>query len=106
MDLGGAARRVSDSEALGTDILGRLGQQRPMESDRKPRKWKKGVRLGSGAFGQVFVAYNEETGEEVAVKQVDLHPESGRENLRVSVITVITWIFFLSFFLLVRCADM
>lgn len=54
-----------------------------MLEDRKPRRWKKGARLGSGAFGQVFKAYNDETGEEVAVKQVDLHPESGADNLKV-----------------------
>lgn len=39
--------------------------------------------LGSGAFGQVFIAHNEETNEELAMKQVDLHPEGGHDNLKV-----------------------
>ncbi|EDQ91665.1 uncharacterized protein MONBRDRAFT_1800, partial [Monosiga brevicollis MX1] len=40
-------------------------------------RWKKGRLLGSGAFGQVFLALNMEDGSELAVKQVNLHPEAG-----------------------------
>eukprot|EP00045_Choanoeca_perplexa_P009219 m.88042 g.88042 ORF g.88042 m.88042 type:complete len:569 (+) comp14805_c0_seq1:214-1920(+) len=42
-----------------------------------PGRWKRGKLLGSGAFGQVFTAMNVDTGSELAVKQVDLHPEGG-----------------------------
>jgi len=35
-----------------------------------PTKWKKGRILGVGGFGQVFLCYDEETGRELAVKQV------------------------------------
>lgn len=35
-----------------------------------PRHWKRGRLLGSGAFGQVFMCYDIDTGRELAVKQV------------------------------------
>jgi serine/threonine protein kinase len=38
--------------------------------------------LGSGAFGQVFLALDLDTGAELAVKQVELHPDLGIMNLR------------------------
>eukprot|EP00730_Choanoeca_flexa_P002335 TRINITY_DN11012_c0_g1_i1.p1 TRINITY_DN11012_c0_g1~~TRINITY_DN11012_c0_g1_i1.p1 ORF type:complete len:578 (+),score=94.74 TRINITY_DN11012_c0_g1_i1:353-2086(+) len=43
-----------------------------------PGRWRRGKLLGSGAFGQVYTAMNIDTGSELAVKQVDLHPESGK----------------------------
>ena len=49
----------------------------PMEGN-----WKRGKLLGTGAFGQVYVAMMSETGAEFAVKQVGLHPESGCDNIR------------------------
>lgn len=53
--------------------------------DRKPRRWQKGVLLGSGAFGQVYIVHNVDTGEEMAMKQVALHPEGGGDNTKVGV---------------------
>ena len=53
------------------------------QEDRKPRRWQKGVLLGSGAFGQVFIVHNVDTGEELAMKQVGLHPESGGDGTKV-----------------------
>lgn len=37
-----------------------------------PRNWKRGRILGSGAFGQVFLCYDIDTGRELAVKQVTI----------------------------------
>ena len=41
---------------------------------RPPTRWKKGASLGSGAFGQVYICYDEDTGWELAVKQVKIDP--------------------------------
>lgn len=42
------------------------------KSPRAPSNWKKGHRLGSGSFGEVFVCYDKDSGRELAVKQVSL----------------------------------
>eukprot|EP00052_Salpingoeca_macrocollata_P001579 m.26353 g.26353 ORF g.26353 m.26353 type:complete len:395 (+) comp11500_c0_seq1:347-1531(+) len=49
---------------------------------RHPRRWQRGKLLGSGAFGQVFLALDMDTGAELAVKQVELHPNNDDVNLR------------------------
>ncbi|KAL5005591.1 hypothetical protein ScPMuIL_016749 [Solemya velum] len=41
-------------------------------SPRAPSNWTRGARLGSGAFGEVFLCYDKDTGRELAVKQVTL----------------------------------
>eukprot|EP00047_Mylnosiga_fluctuans_P014013 m.34704 g.34704 ORF g.34704 m.34704 type:complete len:541 (+) comp5253_c0_seq1:31-1653(+) len=47
-----------------------------------PKRWQRGKLLGSGAFGQVYLALDMDTGAEIAIKQVDLHRDSGAENLK------------------------
>ena len=37
---------------------------------RKPSSWTRGELVGQGAFGSVFVALDNDTGELIAVKQV------------------------------------
>ena len=37
---------------------------------RKPISWTRGELVGQGAFGSVFVALDNDTGELIAVKQV------------------------------------
>ena len=37
-----------------------------------PVKWRKGRLLGSGAFGQVLMCYDEETGREMALKLIEV----------------------------------
>ena len=44
-----------------------------------PRRWKRGRILGSGAFGQVFLCYDIDTGRELAVKQVALVKNVGED---------------------------
>ena len=41
-----------------------------------PTNWRKGKILGSGAFGKVYLAYDADTGRELAVKQVDLNNDN------------------------------
>lgn len=38
-----------------------------------PRNWKRGRLLGVGAFGQVYMCYDIDTGREMAVKQVHVY---------------------------------
>jgi len=40
---------------------------------RCPTNWKQGQRLGSGAFGEVFLCFDHDTGRELAVKMVKVH---------------------------------
>ncbi|XP_064598335.1 mitogen-activated protein kinase kinase kinase 3-like [Liolophura sinensis] len=46
------------------------------KSPRAPSNWKRGKVLGSGAFGQVYLCYDTDTGRELAVKQVSLSNEN------------------------------
>ncbi|AMD18892.1 HBL010Cp [Eremothecium sinecaudum] len=39
-----------------------------------PKSWLKGARIGSGSFGAVYLGMNAQTGELMAVKQVELQP--------------------------------
>ena len=39
-----------------------------------PKNWLKGARIGSGSFGSVYLGMNAQTGELMAVKQVELQP--------------------------------
>ena len=50
-----------------------------------PVHWKKGRILGSGAFGQVFLCYDEDTGREMAVKQVHIYRCDTEEMTKVFV---------------------
>uniref|UniRef100_H2ZBB6 Protein kinase domain-containing protein n=1 Tax=Ciona savignyi TaxID=51511 RepID=H2ZBB6_CIOSA len=42
------------------------------KSPKAPSNWKKGKVLGHGAFGKVYLAYDADTGRELAVKQVEI----------------------------------
>ncbi|CAR23234.1 mitogen-activated protein kinase kinase kinase STE11 [Lachancea thermotolerans CBS 6340] len=39
-----------------------------------PKNWLKGARIGAGSFGSVYLGMNAQTGELMAVKQVELQP--------------------------------
>lgn len=41
--------------------------------------------LGAGAFGQVFLCYDEDTGRELAVKQVNVFCRESEETSKVGV---------------------
>jgi serine/threonine protein kinase len=45
--------------------------------------WKKGELLGFGAYGQVFLGLNEDSGQLLAVKQVPLVRERTKANHNV-----------------------
>lgn len=47
---------------------------------RKPISWTRGELVGQGAFGSVFVAMDNDTGELIAVKQVRSWRRGHRED--------------------------
>jgi len=40
---------------------------------RAPVNWKKGKKIGSGGFGQVYICHDRDTGRDLAVKEVTVH---------------------------------
>ena len=47
----------------------------PVRIITKTLRWKKGPLLGQGGFGKVYLGLNYETGEFMAVKSVEFHPQ-------------------------------
>ncbi|KAJ8268010.1 hypothetical protein COCON_G00131820 [Conger conger] len=47
----------------------------PTNSSRAPVNWRLGKMLGRGAFGEVYLCYDADTGRELAVKQVPFDPD-------------------------------
>ena len=48
-----------------------------------PKNWSKGKLLGAGAFGQVFICHDRDTGRQLAVKVVDIDPHSDPSTQKV-----------------------
>nr|CAB3263625.1 mitogen-activated protein kinase kinase kinase 2-like [Phallusia mammillata] len=62
----------------GSDVTGMETNQlmHVVKSPKAPANWRKGKVLGHGAFGKVYLAYDADTGRELAVKQVEIHADS------------------------------
>uniref|UniRef100_A0A3P8R587 Mitogen-activated protein kinase kinase kinase 3 n=1 Tax=Astatotilapia calliptera TaxID=8154 RepID=A0A3P8R587_ASTCA len=78
-------------ESLGSwqqvDAQGRLRPQDrsvPHKSPSAPVTWRRGKLLGQGAFGQVYLCYDVDTGRELAAKQVQFDPDSPETSKEVS----------------------
>ncbi|XP_030053824.1 mitogen-activated protein kinase kinase kinase 3 isoform X1 [Microcaecilia unicolor] len=56
----------------------------PGKSPQAPLNWRLGKLLGRGAFGEVYLCYDVETGRELAVKQVPFDPESQETSKEVN----------------------
>ncbi|CAH1249906.1 MAP3K2 [Branchiostoma lanceolatum] len=73
---------VTDSERRDSDYdlavlsLQDLNPARCKSSPRAPTNWRQGKLLGQGAFGQVYLCYDADTGRELALKQVHLDPKN------------------------------
>ncbi|MFT7814763.1 mitogen-activated protein kinase kinase kinase 3-like isoform X1 [Arapaima gigas] len=82
----------NSEESLGStwqlaEAQGRLRQQDrivPHKSPSAPLTWRRGKLLGQGAFGQVYLCYDVDTGRELAAKQVQFDPESPETSKEVS----------------------
>ncbi|XP_066912872.1 mitogen-activated protein kinase kinase kinase 3-like isoform X2 [Clytia hemisphaerica] len=52
------------------NVLQKARKNKELQQREKPQKWKLGKLLGVGAFGQVYLGYDEESGKELAIKCV------------------------------------
>ncbi|KAJ8272877.1 hypothetical protein GJAV_G00094480 [Gymnothorax javanicus] len=59
-------------------------QSSPLDSSRAPVNWRLGKQLGHGAFGEVFLCYDADTGRELAVKQVPYDPNCQETSKEVN----------------------
>ncbi|XP_066498577.1 mitogen-activated protein kinase kinase kinase 22 [Hoplias malabaricus] len=62
----------------------KCGQRTTAKSPRAPVNWRKGKLLGRGAFGEVFLCYDADTGRELAVKQVPFDPDCHETSKEVN----------------------
>ncbi|XP_009859795.3 mitogen-activated protein kinase kinase kinase 2-like [Ciona intestinalis] len=67
-----AHHRMSGGDGLGMDSSFNSLIAPCSKSPKAPANWKKGKVLGHGAFGKVYLAYDADTGRELAVKQVEI----------------------------------
>ncbi|KAG9356042.1 hypothetical protein JZ751_000886 [Albula glossodonta] len=56
----------------------------PSKSPQAPVNWRLGKLLGRGAFGEVYLCYDADTGRELAVKQVPFDPECQETSKEVN----------------------
>ncbi|KAL4623462.1 mitogen-activated protein kinase kinase kinase 3-like [Arapaima gigas] len=56
----------------------------PSKSPQGPVNWRLGKMLGRGAFGEVYLCYDADTGRELAVKQVPFDPECQETSKEVN----------------------
>lgn len=54
-----------------------------LSAPRAPVNWRQGKLLGRGAFGEVYLCYDADTGRELAAKQVPFEPDC-QETSKVS----------------------
>ncbi|CAL1587846.1 unnamed protein product [Knipowitschia caucasica] len=83
--LNGSEESVGSWQLL--DAQSRLrAQERPAnpKSPSAPLTWRRGKLLGQGAFGQVYLCYDVDTGRELAAKQVQFDPDSPETSKEVS----------------------
>ncbi|KAM0942679.1 putative mitogen-activated protein kinase kinase kinase STE-STE11 family [Dioscorea sansibarensis] len=61
------------------------GSMPPAKDDGPPIRWRKGELIGCGAFGQVYMGMNLDSGELLAVKQVLIGTNSAREKAQAHI---------------------
>ncbi|KAI4901417.1 hypothetical protein NFI96_018548 [Prochilodus magdalenae] len=59
-------------------------QRSAAKSPRAPVNWRQGKLLGRGAFGEVYLCYDADTGRELAVKQVPFDPDCHETSKEVN----------------------
>ncbi|XP_050953596.1 mitogen-activated protein kinase kinase kinase 22 [Labeo rohita] len=59
-------------------------QRNTPKSPRAPVNWRQGKLLGRGAFGEVYLCYDVDTGRELAAKQVPFDPECQETSKEVN----------------------
>ncbi|XP_072567436.1 mitogen-activated protein kinase kinase kinase 3-like isoform X1 [Paramormyrops kingsleyae] len=56
----------------------------PSKPPQAPVNWRQGKLLGRGAYGEVYLCYDADTGRELAVKQVSFDPECQQTSKEVN----------------------
>uniref|UniRef100_A0A8D3AQD8 Mitogen-activated protein kinase kinase kinase 22 n=1 Tax=Scophthalmus maximus TaxID=52904 RepID=A0A8D3AQD8_SCOMX len=80
---GDSTMQYSDLRSLGrtADKSCQLGTAK---SPRAPVNWRQGKLLGRGAFGEVYLCYDADTGRELAAKQVPFEPDCQETSKEVN----------------------
>ncbi|XP_006816155.1 mitogen-activated protein kinase kinase kinase 2-like [Saccoglossus kowalevskii] len=101
----GSLSKSSNSSGIGPDIelererrnsdlqnimrtLQEINLKENAKSPRAPENWRRGRLMGQGAFGQVYVCYDADTGRELAVKLVQLERENCEARREVKALKV------------------
>ncbi|KAH7660056.1 Mitogen-activated protein kinase kinase kinase protein [Dioscorea alata] len=85
--IGSCLRKSRVGFGLGLGFLPRIpsGSMPPSKDDGPPIRWRKGELIGCGAFGQVYMGMNLDSGELLAVKQVLIGTNSAREKAQAHI---------------------
>ncbi|KAG7525658.1 mitogen-activated protein kinase kinase kinase 3-like [Solea senegalensis] len=77
---------IGDSTLQYSDMrtLGRTVDKSCQLAPRAPVNWRQGKLLGRGAFGEVYLCYDADTGRELAAKQVPFDPDCQETSKEVN----------------------
>ncbi|XP_028825851.1 mitogen-activated protein kinase kinase kinase 22 isoform X2 [Denticeps clupeoides] len=77
-------RSYNNDSTLQYDLHSVSSQRSTPKSPRAPVNWRQGKLLGRGAFGEVYLCYDADTGRELAVKQVPFDPDCQETSKEVN----------------------
>uniref|UniRef100_A0A3Q0SMT4 Mitogen-activated protein kinase kinase kinase 22 n=1 Tax=Amphilophus citrinellus TaxID=61819 RepID=A0A3Q0SMT4_AMPCI len=77
-------RSYNGDSTLQYSDLRSLGRTAEKSSPRAPVNWRQGKLLGRGAFGEVYLCYDADTGRELAAKQVPFDPDCQETSKEVN----------------------
>uniref|UniRef100_A0A3P9KTB8 Mitogen-activated protein kinase kinase kinase 3 n=1 Tax=Oryzias latipes TaxID=8090 RepID=A0A3P9KTB8_ORYLA len=77
-------RSYNGESTLQFTELRTLGRSADKSSPRAPVNWRQGKLLGRGAFGEVYLCYDADTGRELAAKQVPFDPDCQETSKEVN----------------------
>ncbi|XP_041670023.1 mitogen-activated protein kinase kinase kinase 22 [Cheilinus undulatus] len=80
---GDSTLQYSDLRSLGR-TADKSCQRGSAKSPRAPVNWRQGKLLGRGAFGEVYLCYDADTGRELAAKQVPFDPDCQETSKEVN----------------------
>ncbi|KAL1006250.1 hypothetical protein UPYG_G00069750 [Umbra pygmaea] len=81
---GDSTLQCSDLRTLGRGSENNCTRRGPPKSPRAPVNWRQGKLLGRGAFGEVYLCYDVDTGRELAAKQVPFDPDCQETSKEVN----------------------
>ncbi|XP_045066258.1 mitogen-activated protein kinase kinase kinase 3-like [Coregonus clupeaformis] len=81
---GDSTLQYSDLRTLGRATEKSCPHREAAASPRAPVNWRQGKLLGRGAFGEVYLCYDVDTGRELAAKQVPFDPDCQETSKEVN----------------------